>query len=209
MEFMPFLAFTIILVVAVIFFIFILWLALKSGFISVELPEKRAGRLGERFAYEVIAEILRDDDVLLNNVTLTADGKQAEFDEIIINPQGVFIIEVKNYSGELFGDEDDYEWIKNKMTPGGQFFQKPVKNPIKQVKRQIYVLSQYLKSNGINVWINGYVFFVQNNSPVMSPYVLETQRDIDEAIHGNGERVLDDYTIKRIRELLCVRDSNT
>ena len=202
MNVIPFWALGILLLVAVFCIIFFIWLALKVGVRPIELPEKRAGRLGERFAYEVISEILREDDVLLTNITVTFDGKQAEFDDVIINSTGVYIIEVKNYSGELFGDEDDYEWIKNKMTPGGQFYQKTVKNPIKQVKRQVNVLSQYLQNNGINAWIRGYVFFVEQNCPVQSEYVLATQRDIDEAVHRPGDETLDERTIDRIREVL-------
>ncbi|MCR5499436.1 MAG: NERD domain-containing protein [Acetatifactor sp.] len=202
MNVIPFWALGILLLVAVFCIIFFIWLALKVGVRPIELPEKRAGRLGERFAYEVISEILREGDVLLTNITVTFDGKQAEFDDVIINSTGVYIIEVKNYSGELFGDEDDYEWIKNKMTPGGQFYQKTVKNPIKQVKRQVNVLSQYLQNNGINAWIKGYVFFVEQNSPVQSEYVLATQRDIDEAVHRPGDEALDERTTDRIRGVL-------
>ena len=191
MEYIPFLF--LLIVLAIVFFVIV-----KYGLPYIESPEKQTGRLGERFAYSVISEILREDDILLNNVTVIADGKQAEFDNIIINSKGLFIIEVKNYSGELYGGEDDQEWIKNKMTPGGQFFQKTVRNPIGQVKRQIYVLSRHLKNNGIRVWINGYVFFVQHNSPIKSSYILETQRDIDNAIHGDNGNNLDKATIERI-----------
>ncbi len=195
MEYVPFLI--LLIVFAILFFIVIV----KHGLPYIESPEKQAGRLGERFAHSVISEILREDDILLNNVTVIADGKQAEFDNIIINSKGVFIIEVKNYSGELYGTEDEQEWIKNKMTPGGQFFQKTVRNPIGQVKRQIYVLSRHLKNNGIRVWINGYVFFVQHNSPIKSSYILETQRDIDTAIHWDNGNKLDSATIERIKAL--------
>ena len=202
---MPYWVLGLIVLAAVLSIIFFIWLALKVGVRPIELPEKRAGRLGERFAYEVISEILREDDVLLTNITVTFDGKQAEFDDVIINSTGVYIIEVKNYSGELFGDEDDYEWIKNKMTPGGQFYQKTVKNPIKQVKRQVNILSQYLQNNGINAWIKGYVFFVEQNCPVQSEYVLATQRDIDEAVHRPGDEALNERTIDRIRGVLRAR----
>ena len=202
---MPYWVLGLIVLAAVLSIIFFIWLALKVGVRPIELPEKHAGRLGERFAYEVISEILREDDVLLTNITVTFDGKQAEFDDVIINSTGVYIIEVKNYSGELFGDEDDYEWIKNKMTPGGQFYQKTVKNPIKQVKRQVNILSQYLQNNGINAWIKGYVFFVEQNCPVQSEYVLATQRDIDEAVHRPGDEALNERTIDRIRGVLRAR----
>ena len=197
MEYLPLL----IMVAVLIFIVATVWLIAEHGLPYIESPEKQAGRRGEQFAYNIISEILWEDDILLNNVIVVADGKQAEFDNIIINSKGVFIIEVKNYSGEFFGDENDQEWIKSKMTPGGQFYQKIVRNPIGQVKRQIYVLSRYLKNHGINVWINGYVFFVQHNSPIESSYVLETQRDIDNAIHQDYGNNIDKGTIERIRNL--------
>ena len=125
----------------------------------IESPQRKAGRLGEKFATGVIQEILTSGDVLLTNVELSVDGKRTELDNVIINSRGVYIIEVKNYSGELFGTEDDYEWIQSKMTSGGNFYQKQVKNPIRQVNRQIYILSQYLMNQDVHVWIEGYAFF--------------------------------------------------
>ncbi len=195
-----------IIILLILFFACILlyfgWLFTKLGPSGIELPEKRAGRLGENFASTVIQEILYDDDIMLTNVRIMAEGKETELDNLIINKHGIFIIEVKNYSGELFGEEEDDDWIKTKMTPGGSFYQKTVRNPIKQVNRQIYILSRFLKENDIHIWIEGYVFFVQNNSPIESKYVLRTQRDIDVAIHG-GEEVVREEGIRKIKEMLC------
>lgn len=172
------------------------------GHISIELPQKRAGRQGEQFASGIIREILRPDDVLLTNVNIAADGKNAELDNVIINKRGVFIIEVKNYSGDLFGTEEDYEWIKNKITPAGSFYQKTVQNPVRQVKRQVHILSRYLKQYGIDVWIEGYVFLVERNSPVDSAYILSTQGDIDRVIHHGTSNKLTTQKCEQIIELL-------
>ena len=163
----------------------------------IETPEKRAGRLGEQFASTLIKEILTDDDILLTNVPLYADDKETELDNLVVNSHGVFIIEVKNYNGELFGNEEDYEWIKNKISPGGSFYQTKVKNPIRQVKRQIYILSQVFKQNYIDAWIEGYVFLTERNSPVDSPLVLDTQADMDRVIHS-GDNILSAQMIERI-----------
>ncbi len=183
-------------------FIFIIFLVARISRFHIESPERRAGRLGERFASNLISETLEDDDVLLTNVAIFADGKETELDNVIINSYGVFIIEVKNYYGELFGDEDDHEWIKNKITPAGYIYQKSVKNPIKQVKRQIYILSSLLKEHGINAWIEGYVFFVERNCPVESDFVLETTDDIYEAIHTASRNRLSAKTQNKIVSLL-------
>ena len=180
----------------------IIGLAYILGFPHIESPEKRAGRLGERYARNIIQEILEEDDILLSNVQITADEKFTELDNVIINSNGVFIIEVKNYSGELFGEEEDQEWIKNTISGAGNVYQKVVKNPIKQVKRQIYILSRLLKENDIDVWIEGYVFFVEMNSPVVSSYVLRTQKDIDNAIHHGINNDLSYIAQEQLEQLL-------
>lgn len=167
----------------IIFFILLVKLISKIDITLFESGEERAGRHGEQFVSQIIREILNEKDVLLTNVKVSFEGKNTELDNVIINNRGVFIIEVKNYSGILIGDEDDFEWIKNKYTEAGNFYQKSVKNPIKQIKRQVYILSGYLKAHGFDVWIEGYVFFVEGKSPINSKYILNTQKDIDTVIH--------------------------
>ena len=168
----------------------------------MEDPQKKAGRQGEEFATLIIREILREKDTLLTNVRVTAEGKQTELDNVIINPYGVFIIEVKNYSGTLAGDEDSDHWILTKTSYGANFSPKSVKNPIKQVKRQVDILSTYLRENGLDHEISGYVFFVEMNSPVECEYVLKTQKDIDDVIHNGDEPRLLESEISFVVELL-------
>lgn len=184
------------------FFIFLLILLIVLASRNIEPGYRRAGRRGEEYVSDLIRDILNEDDILLNNVSISADDKEAELDNVIINKNGIFVIEVKNYSGILVGDEDDYEWVKKKISSGGELYIKDVKNPIKQVKRQVYVLSQYLKDNKINVWIDGYVFLVERNSPVSSEYVLESEGDIEEVIHRPGKKPLSEKTVIKITNLL-------
>ena len=196
--------FQIIISIVTLFSIFFLIFLFKALYwrSHIETPEKRAGRMGERFVSELIYETLHKDDELLTNVHIYADDKQTELDNVIINGNGVFIIEAKNYHGELFGNEDDSEWIKNKITPSGSIYQTTVNNPIRQVKRQIYILSTLLRDNGIDAWIEGYIFFVERNSPVSSEFVLETQSDIDGAIHTASKKMLSKKTQDEIISLL-------
>lgn len=190
----------IVITAVVILLAFLLALVSKGG--TVESEVRRAGRRGEHFASRLISEVLDDRDVLLTNVKLSYDGKPTELDNVIINNRGVFIIEVKNYSGMLIGEEDDFEWVKNKVTDAGNIYQKTVKNPIPQVKRQIYILSGRLKQRKISVWVEGYVFFVERNSPVRSDYVLDTRRDIDRVIHHGTDNNLSNADKKRIVDAL-------
>lgn len=173
-----------------------------------EWPWERAGRLGEEYATGFISSILNDEDRLFTNVKVSYEGKDAELDEVIVNPRGVFVIEVKNYKGELRGDAADYEWIKYKTSDSGEVYEKTVRNPIKQVHRQEYIFSNYLRENGIKVWVEGYVFFVQQNSPVKVDCVLETIDDIDMAIHSGTDNGMTEDEIWKTIELLGANNSN-
>ena len=184
------------------FFIFLLILLIVLASRYIEPGHRRAGRRGEEYVSDLIRDILNEDDILLNNVSIFADDKEAELDNVIVNKNGVFVIEVKNYSGTLVGDEDDYEWVKKKISSGGELYIKNVKTPIKQVKRQVYILSQFLRDNKINAWIDGYVFLVERNSPVYSEYVLESEGDIDEVSHKPGKKPLSEKAVIKITNLL-------
>lgn len=164
--------------------------------------QKRAGIRGEKFATKLIRETLNDDDILLCNVRISYDGKKTELDNVILNKRGIFIIEVKNYVGTITGGLNDYEWNKTKVTASGNSYTSSVKNPINQVRRQVYILANYLKDNGINVWIEGYAFLVEGNSPVRSAYILNDQHDIDAAIHLRTNNKLKTLTRDEIIRLL-------
>ncbi|MBR5677111.1 MAG: NERD domain-containing protein [Paludibacteraceae bacterium] len=195
-----FLVFGIIFVLLLVWGFF--WVTLNVFQWNFESPQRTAGRRGEDYARSVIRSIMKEGDVLISNVSLAVEGKPTEFDNIVVNDSGVFIIEVKNYVGQLYGTEDDYEWIKYKTTGGGNTYEKQVKNPIKQVKRQIYILSRFFKNNNVNVWISGYVYFVHANSPIASSYVVASPADIDKAIHGKKAKGFGEREKRMVVELV-------
>lgn len=180
--------------------LFIKWLSSLDW--TFESASRRAGRHGEEIAEEIIRRVLKEGDYLLTNIEISHDGRQAEVDCIVVNRFGVFIFEVKNYSGQLIGDEDDYEWQKIKITDAGNMYAKQVKNPIRQLKRQVYSLAHYLQSHRIKVWVEGYVILLHQNSPVDSGYIISGLSDIDRAVHTEGKNHLRSREIEQIISLL-------
>ena len=164
--------------------------------------ERRAGRQGEALAAQIIRQALHEGDHLFTNVSIEYDGRPAELDNVIVNKYGVFIIEVKNYRGRIVGGEDDYEWRKYKTTSAGKVYEKTVKNPIRQVKRQTYILAHYLEENGARVWIRGYAMLLYGNSPIESEYVLNGREDTERVIHTKDRDILDSDTVGRIAAVL-------
>ena len=192
-------------IIAIILLVVLIFILVGSNAYQREQRKiKNAGNTGEAIFTSRIRGILRGDDVLINNISLSVNGKEAEIDNLIINKNGIFIVEVKNYNGKLFGNTDDYEWTKVKISPGGNAFSKQVKNPIKQVKRQIYILSQYLKENNIRIWINGYAYFINSNSPVNDECVINDISELDRIIHKQQDKVYDEKVIHKAINLLSI-----
>ena len=198
MEYLFIIAAIALLVAIVVFSIAIT----KSGRYIIEPPHKRAGRRGEIRATQIINSVLREGDLLFTNVSFSFDGRSAELDNVIVNKFGVFIIEVKNYSGRLSGAEDDYEWRKVHVSAAGNPYVKMVKNPIKQVKREIYLLAKHLDHYGVSVWVDGYAMILDAASPVDSQYILSSTSDIDRAIHTPRNQRISADTLSSIEKLL-------
>lgn len=191
-------------------YLFVIVALIVLSFLAIRLFRKKceqreiksAGNRGEAYFNNMLKSILRNDDVLIKNACLNVNGKEAEIDSLIINNNGIFIVEVKNYNGRLYGDIDDFEWTKEKISPGGNVFYKQVKNPIKQIKRQTYILSQFLKENNIRVWISGYAYFINGNSPVDDDCVINDIDELDRIIHTPGNKLYDDRLIHKVIKAL-------
>ncbi len=189
----------------VLFFVFLYILSIdKSKYIYPkdidETEQRRAGKIGELNGISFIKSALKKDDYLFSNVTVIHDNREAELDNVIVNKHGVFIIEVKNYSGELYGLEDDYEWDKINTTAYGNSYCKKVKNPIIQVKRQVYILAKYLKYNGIEVCVEGYVLLMNFNSPTDDETIIYDKENLYNLIHPH-HNCLKPETISKINRL--------
>lgn len=193
--------YVIVVILLIVLAVLLLGVWLRIKYVHEQKEIKRAGKRGELMFEDMVEDILQDGDVLLNNVSLSVDGKQTEIDNLIINRNGIFIVEIKNYNGILYGDADDYEWVKKKISPGGNVYTKKVRNPIKQTKRQIYILSEYLKYNGIKIWIKGYAYFINQNSPVDDECVIDDISRLDSIIH-NQDKLYDKKLINKAIRLL-------
>lgn len=151
----------------------------------------RAGEEGEYLAASAIKSILFKDDWHTCNFEFSVDGREAECDILVVNTNGIFIFEVKNFSGSLFGYETDDIWEKVKESDSGNLYSKEIKNPIKQVRRQRWLLKKLLGSYGIyDFWIDGYVLLVNANPHDESEYILTDLSEVERIIHTPGKHPL-------------------
>ena len=76
----------------------------------------------------------------INNVTLPTDNGTTQIDHIIVSRFGIFVVETKNMSGWIFGDEKSLQWTQS--LPGGKKFK--FQNPLHQNYRHVKVLQEFL-----------------------------------------------------------------
>ena len=100
------------------------------------------------------------------------------------------------------GNEDDQYWNKYKISRGNKEYIKEIRNPIIQLKREIYLLKECLKYYGVDLWIEGYVLFVNMNSPVESEYTVNDKNEIDDILHLRRNQVLTKNQIEKIMSIL-------
>lgn len=124
------------------------------------------GAKGEDATLEILKQ-LPDSYTLFNQVKVpneeSRDGT-TELDFIVVGPNGVFAVEVKHNNSTIYGNETAKEWRVLKIGRGGTPYTKIIRNPVKQVKKQIWALSSFLKAKKHKVWVEGMVFLSNPNS---------------------------------------------
>lgn len=134
------------------------------------------GNMGEYNIYRTLEKIKETKLILTNLYIPKEDGSMTEIDLVMITKFGFFVIESKNYSGWIFGDEKYRNWTQtfpNKKK--FKFF-----NPIWQNKGHIKALKEVLNITDESV-MQSYIVFSNNcelkKITVTSPNVSVMKRN--------------------------------
>lgn len=77
----------------------------------------------------------------LNNIYIPYKDGTSEIDVLMIHEKGIFVLESKNYSGWIFGNEKQKNWTQTLNRSTKEYFY----NPIRQNRTHINALSEYLQ----------------------------------------------------------------
>ncbi len=115
------------------------------------------GKRGENRVKWIIGDTIENEQYVINDLIVLVNGKTSQIDHIVINPRGVFVIETKNYSGKIYGAENQHEWTQ--VLARGNVKNK-VYNPLKQNATHVYNVKKIVG----NLHIRSLVVFVKNNT---------------------------------------------
>lgn len=130
------------LVVAIIYYVVIIRLYKKTTYYDITHKNyfdavKDKGNYGEYLIYKRLRSFEKDGAKFLFNCYLPKDaGETTEVDVIMIHESGVYVFESKNYSGWIFGSEDQKTWTQT-LPSGRKSVKEHFLNPIMQNKLHI------------------------------------------------------------------------
>ena len=106
-----------------------------------------AGSYGEYLIYQYLQTLEQKGFKFLFNLYIPKENNETtEIDVLIICPKGIFVFESKNYSGWIYGSENQKNWTQ--VLPNGKTSTKiQFYNPITQNKTHIRCLKKLLKKD--------------------------------------------------------------
>lgn len=103
------------------------------------------GRLGEYAIYRYLKRFENDNVKFLFNVYVPKEnGTTTEIDVLMICPKGILVFESKNYSGWIFGNEQQKNWTQVLPKGRGRSQKEHFFNPIMQNKGHINCLKSII-----------------------------------------------------------------
>ena len=118
-------------------------------------------------SYEVTNHLLSglpDSYTIYNNVFVN----DAKLDHVVVGNNGIFIVINRTVKGVIHCDDSEKRWMIDKTGRSGGSYTSEMPNPMKQLRWQIHTLSKYLKDNGVNIWIDGCVYFSNSDSDLLN-----------------------------------------
>jgi hypothetical protein len=127
----------------------------------------KQGYEGENRVSKTLSSALSDEYYLINDVTIS--NGYGNVDHVVLGPNGVFVIETKNYGGKIicYGDEWSSEYTSKKSGNLKRFIHFELGSPSKQAKRNSMRIKRVIESSGIfkarRIWVEAIVVFANQN----------------------------------------------
>ncbi|MBZ9611328.1 nuclease-related domain-containing protein [Rheinheimera maricola] len=117
---------------------------LLIAFVAARYGARIKGALGEWALHRVLESELPTSYQHYRNLVIPAEkGDFTEVDHLVLSPFGIFVIEVKNYRGWIFGSERQPQWTVQRFRSKHRFM-----NPLHQNYKHTEAVKQLLGLNG-------------------------------------------------------------
>ena len=117
------------------------------------------GEEGEKYFkyYANIIEAKFDSHIFSDIIIQDYKRRICEIDYLIINSRGIFVLELKNWAGDIYGKDDDENW--EQLLGYDHSTRHTHHNPIRQNQNQVNIVKNYLE---LDDFVYGKVVFLSN-----------------------------------------------
>ena len=139
------------------------------------------GFIGETVIKSIIGKTQPGEKYVVNDLMITDEnGKSSQIDHILINRNGIYVIETKNYSGRIYGNNMQHEWtqVLNYGAVKNRFY-----NPVKQNLTHIYRIREVTRTK---IPIKSIVVFVKGNTKYIDSKDVYTPFEMKQEIQKSN-----------------------
>ena len=144
----------------------LIWLVIYQSVRKDGSSVMLAGAAGEELALTHLSR-LSDEYTIFNQICLPDSRSSTgyrEADFVVVGPNGVVIIENKDFRGWVKGDWNSDQWELYKIGRCGTPYINSCRNPVRQVQIYVSLLAAIFSRRGIKAWITPMVSLSRNNS---------------------------------------------
>ena len=206
-------------IIGIIFFIFTVIRFYTSGFkkktgIGFFKTFTNKGTKGEYLLYRELLKLFEKKNIFINVYLDNVNTSLTEIDLLALSKDGVYVFEMKNYSGYIYGTDTDKEWtqVLNKRTKN-KFY-----NPLRQNYAHTKAVESFLELEEkqivpMIVFSNKSKLSKINNK--VNTSLIVSLRDLKKQvkqIRKNKEKVFSDeqlnYYVSKIEQRILVENSS-
>lgn len=143
------------------------------------------------------------EKLIIHNLLLESEpGKTSQTDHVVILPEGVFVIETKNYSGRIYGNDTQREWtqVLNYGKVKNHFY-----SPVKQNATHVYRIKELLPQD---TPIYSAVVFVKGNISFIKSEYVYTPWTLFQRLKAGKEQVLTLAEMEKIYAILTEQNKS-
>lgn len=156
------------------------------------------GASGEAMVSWVLSHLPKEQYTVIHNVMLQTERGTSQVDHVVVSVYGIFVIEVKNYTGWISGTENSSQWTQTIYKTKNRFM-----NPIHQNYGHAKAIEALLQDPGIPIYpivtFPGDVKLkvsVQKAKVVKYGYLNDTIKEL------STEKVMDEARMREIVTML-------
>ncbi len=163
-----------------------------SGEQTLNFTNLTKGYEGERKLNDLLKEHLSSNYLVLNDLLLQSNHSEFQIDTLIIGKQKIYPLEVKNYEGDFYVENDKWYVAHTKQE---------IRNPLTQLQRSEFLLRHLLRKSYPNLSIKTCIIFINKTftlyqAPLGLPAIFPTQltrfiENISSKRSGRSQQITD------------------